>query len=80
MNIGDAYPHATEYVHADATRRRELARARGVPPYVIFTDRTLVAMANRRPTTLEAFATLPGVGAKKLDDLGPIFVAELAKG
>jgi ATP-dependent DNA helicase RecQ len=59
--------------------RRELARSRGVPPYVIFTDRTLVAMANARPTTLDSFARLPGVGAKKLEDLGPIFVAEIAK-
>lgn len=58
--------------------RRELARSRGVPPYVIFPDRTLVAMANARPRTLEDFARLPGVGAKKLEDLGPIFVAELA--
>ena len=73
-------PGAEERFATLRALRRELARARGVPPYVIFTDRTLVAMANRRPTTLEAFATLPGVGAKKLDDLGPIFVAELAKG
>jgi len=59
--------------------RRELARSRGVPPYVIFTDRTLVAMANAKPTTLDSFGRLPGVGAKKLEDLGPIFVAEIAK-
>lgn len=59
--------------------RRELAKARGVPPYVIFPDRTLVAIANARPTTLDDFGRLPGVGAKKLEDLGPIFIAELAK-
>ncbi|MDF1798815.1 MAG: RecQ family ATP-dependent DNA helicase [Planctomycetota bacterium] len=59
--------------------RRELARSRGVPPYVIFTDRTLVAMANHTPRTLDDFGRLPGVGAKKLEDLGPIFVAELNK-
>ena len=60
--------------------RRDLAKSRGVPPYVIFTDRTLVAMANQAPKTLDAFSRLPGVGAKKLEDLGPIFVAELSKG
>lgn len=59
--------------------RRELAKSRGVPPYVIFPDRTLVAIANARPRTLDDFARLPGVGAKKLEDLGPIFIAELAK-
>jgi ATP-dependent DNA helicase RecQ len=58
--------------------RRELARERGVPPYVIFTDRTLIAMANSSPKTLEEFASLPGVGAKKLEDLGELFLAELS--
>ncbi len=57
--------------------RRELARTRGVPPYVIFADRTLIAMANARPSTLEEFGNLPGVGAKKLEDLGPLFLEEL---
>jgi len=59
--------------------RRELSKARGVPPYVIFPDRTLVAIANARPRTLDDFARLPGVGKKKLEDLGPIFIAELAQ-
>ncbi|MFT4709737.1 MAG: RecQ family ATP-dependent DNA helicase, partial [Planctomycetota bacterium] len=57
--------------------RRELARTRGVPPYVIFADRTLIAMANTPPTNLEEFGNLPGVGAKKLEDLGPLFLEEL---
>ena len=57
--------------------RRELARTRGVPPYVIFADRTLIAMANTPPTSLEEFGNLPGVGAKKLEDLGPLFLEEL---
>lgn len=57
--------------------RRELARERGVPPYVVFTDRTLIAMANTRPSNLAEFGELPGVGAKKLEDLGELFLAEL---
>jgi len=55
-------------------RRRELARAQGVPPYVIFHDATLEAMAEQRPRTLEAFATLPGVGEKKLERYGTTFI------
>jgi len=55
-------------------RRRELARAQGVPPYVIFHDATLEAMAEQRPRTLEAFAALPGVGEKKLERYGATFV------
>ena len=55
-------------------RRRELAKAQGVPPYVIFHDVTLEAMAEQQPRTLEAFATLPGVGEKKLERYGTIFI------
>ena len=55
-------------------RRRELARAQGVPPYVIFHDVTLEAMTERQPRTLEAFATLPGVGEKKLERYAATFI------
>ena len=55
-------------------RRRELAREQGVPPYVIFHDVTLEAMAERQPRTLEAFAELPGVGEKKLERYATTFI------
>ncbi len=60
----------------DALRdlRRELARAQGVPPYVIFHDATLEAMAERRPRTPGEFAALPGVGEKKLERYGTTFI------
>jgi len=57
--------------------RRKLARERGVPPYVIFGDRTLLAMASRRPRDLAAFLDLKGVGEKKAADLGELFLAEI---
>ena len=55
-------------------RRRELASEQGVPPYVIFHDVTLEAMAEQQPRTLEAFAALPGVGEKKLERYGTTFI------
>ena len=58
--------------------RRDLARERGVPPYVIFNDRTLLAMAARKPASPGEFRTIPGVGDKKALDLGPIFLASIA--
>ena len=60
----------------DALRahRRELAKTQGVPPYVIFHDVTLEAMAERQPLTREAFATLPGVGEKKLERYATTFI------
>ncbi len=55
-------------------RRRELAASQGVPPYVIFHDASLKEMAEHRPRTLEEFATIPGVGEKKLNRYGRVFV------
>jgi len=55
--------------------RTELARARDVPPYVIFSDASLRDMARKRPTTPEAFIEVHGVGDKKLADLGDAFIA-----
>jgi len=55
-------------------RRRELAQQQGVPPYVVFHDSTLAAMAAFRPQTLAAFADLPGVGERKLATYGAAFL------
>lgn len=55
-------------------KRRALAEAARVPAYVIFTDRTLIEMAERRPQTLDDFARINGVGAKKLDSFGTAFL------
>jgi ATP-dependent DNA helicase RecQ len=59
--------------------RRDLAAQRGVPPYVIFSDATLLELAGRKPRTLEEFATVKGVGEKKLADLGPAFLAAISE-
>ena len=56
------------------TLRSDLARARGVPAYVIFPDRTLIDMAARRPATPEAFAEVHGVGAAKLREFARPFL------
>jgi ATP-dependent DNA helicase RecQ len=58
--------------------RRTLARERGVPPYLIFNDRTLAELAAHKPATPEAFRHIKGVGDKKAADLGPAFLACIA--
>ncbi|KIT17677.1 DNA helicase RecQ [Jannaschia aquimarina] len=55
-------------------KRRALAEAQGVPAYVVFTDRTLIEMAERRPVTLDQMAGISGVGATKLDRYGAAFL------
>jgi ATP-dependent DNA helicase RecQ len=54
--------------------RLEIARSRGVPPYVIFHDATLREMARLRPTSLDALLEVKGVGVRKADDLGGVFL------
>lgn len=60
----------------DALRalRRDLAQEAGVPPYVIFHDSTLRAIAAERPRSLSELGALPGVGARKLDAYGEKFL------
>jgi ATP-dependent DNA helicase RecQ len=55
--------------------RLEIARRRGVPPYVIFHDTTLREMARVKPTSLDALRHIYGVGARKAEDLGDAFVS-----
>ena len=57
--------------------RLEIARARGVPPYVIFHDVTLREMARLRPSSLDALLGVKGVGARKASDLGDLFLAAI---
>ncbi|HEY7055893.1 MAG TPA: RQC domain-containing protein, partial [Vicinamibacterales bacterium] len=58
--------------------RLQLARDRGVPPYVIFHDTTLRELARSKPTSLEALQTVYGIGARKAEQLGERFVSEIA--
>ncbi|WP_426167640.1 DNA helicase RecQ [Sandarakinorhabdus sp. DWP1-3-1] len=58
--------------------RRELAAAANLPPYVIFHDSTLRAMAASRPGTPAELARIPGVGARKLEAYGEPFLAAIA--
>jgi ATP-dependent DNA helicase RecQ len=58
--------------------RRQLAQDAGVPPYVVFTDATLRAMAASRPRDAAGLARIPGVGAVKLQSWGPAFLAAIA--
>jgi ATP-dependent DNA helicase RecQ len=55
--------------------RRELAAASGVPPYVIFQDKTLHEMVAKMPADLAAFGAISGVGAARLEKYGARFLA-----
>jgi len=55
-------------------KRRALAEAMRAPAYVVFPDRTLIEMAEKRPQTLDDMANVSGVGAKKLERYGKAFL------
>jgi ATP-dependent DNA helicase RecQ len=54
--------------------RLNVARERGVPPYVIFHDATLREMARLKPTTPDALRRVYGVGERKAAELGELFL------
>ncbi len=57
--------------------RRELAEEHDVPPYVIFPDTSLRAMAVERPVSRDAFGNIPGVGSRKLEQFYKPFSAAI---
>ncbi len=50
--------------------RLNLAKEMGVPAYVVFTDNTLIAIAESLPTDDAALTAIPGIGARKLEQFG----------
>lgn len=69
-------PEAALFSTLRALRLR-LAREQDVPPYVIFSDASLHVMAQQQPCTLDDFARIPGVGARKLEAWGQLFTAAI---
>jgi ATP-dependent DNA helicase RecQ len=59
------------------SKRLELAREQGVPPYVIFHDSTLLEILNQRPQTLDEMGRISGVGQAKLAKYGDAFLEVL---
>ncbi len=54
--------------------RSDIAKEQGVPAYVIFHDATLMQMVENKPRSLDAMASISGVGASKLEKYGQQFL------
>ncbi len=54
--------------------RRVIANKRGVPAYIVFSDVTLRDMARRKPSTANDFLKVSGVGLKKEEQYGTVFL------
>ncbi len=54
--------------------RLYLARSHQVPAYVVFPDTTLIEMARVRPASLDQMRQISGVGPRKLEQFGALFL------
>lgn len=59
--------------------RRKIAKAEGVPPYIVFSDRSLSEMAARHPVNRDEFADIEGVGEKKTTKYWRQFTDEIKR-
>ena len=59
--------------------RRRIADARKMPAYIVFSDATLIAMAESKPKTPGELLAIPGVGPRKLAAYGEAFLALLCE-
>ncbi len=58
--------------------RSEQAKEQKVPAFVVFSDNTLIAIAEQRPGDVAALVAIPGIGAKKLDQYGEMLLGLVA--
>ncbi|WP_293124507.1 DNA helicase RecQ [Microcoleus sp. bin38.metabat.b11b12b14.051] len=59
------------------TLRKQIADEQFVPPYVVFADKSLRDMAEKRPQNLTEFEEVYGVGSNKRDKYGKVFLAAI---
>jgi len=55
-------------------KRTEIAKAQNVPPYIIFHDKTLIEFAIQKPNNRESMSAISGVGQKKIELYGDVFL------
>ena len=61
------------------TLRKKLADEQGFPPYIILSDQSLHELAAMKPTTLEQFGLVHGIGEFKKQKYGKVFLQEIKK-
>lgn len=74
LDVNDLSTEDRELFDALRALRRELADETGVPAYIVFGDRVLLEMVERKPETHHALLQVPGVGQAKLERYGDAFL------
>jgi ATP-dependent DNA helicase RecQ len=78
-SVDESQPYDRDLFDTLRKWRRAQAEERGVPPYVIFSDRTLREIARARPATLTELREVYGVGDAKLEAFGSEVIAMLSR-
>jgi len=85
MKVPERQAHAAGEITCDEALferlrgiRKELADQRGVPSYIIFSDVSLRQMARYYPSRQGEFERISGVGQRKLEEFGRVFMDEIA--
>lgn len=73
--VATVSPENAGLLRALKEERRDIARELSLPAYTVLHDRSLIELAERRPSSLEAFAGIHGVGQAKLEKFGARFLA-----
>ncbi|TVR65801.1 MAG: ATP-dependent DNA helicase RecQ, partial [Spirochaetaceae bacterium] len=68
-----------ELFHHLRAVRLGIAREKGLPPYVVFSDRTLREMARHRPVSTAGLLRIHGVGDTKAERYGHLFLAAIGE-
>jgi len=72
---GEVYDAEVDLLSRLIALRRRLAAEAGVPAYVVFADKTLKEMEEKRPKDLMALSRISGVGSVKLEKYGKQFLS-----
>ena len=59
--------------------RKNLADEQGYPPYIVLSDKSLHELTRMKPTTLEAFGLISGIGEFKVKKYGETFIKAIRK-
>jgi len=76
--IDDGEPFDRELFDRLRALRQTIASEQGVPPYVVFSDKTLRELSRQRPTDREAMLEIHGIGAVKFERYGEAFLEVIA--
>ncbi|MBQ5755224.1 MAG: HRDC domain-containing protein, partial [Oscillospiraceae bacterium] len=77
LSAAQLSPSQSELYSRLKALRARLAREQGVPAFVICTDKTLLELAARAPSTSAALQSVSGVGERKAAAYGPAFLEEI---